>query len=126
VAPPITQISFVVSLVINSLSLNPAVPNTTLTGLKQRLGHAAVFSFHCSSVVSSGPHSSNERQDYEKLRKWDGCEGRESREIHTMMFTAAVVEVLASTGIPVPGLNATLLNLNPSAGDLFQDPWNGT
>lgn len=62
----------------------------------------------------------------EKLRKWDGCEGRESREAHTMMFTAAVVEVLASTGIPVPGLNATLLNLNPSAGDLFQDPWNGT
>jgi len=112
----------VVSLVINSLPLSPAVPKTTLTGLKQRLGHAAVFAFHCSFVVSPVRLSGDERQDYEELCKWDGCEGREGREVHTMIFTAAVVEVLASTGSPVPGLNATLLNLNPSAGDLFQDP----
>lgn len=43
-----------------------------------------------------------------------------------MMFTAAVVLVLASTGIPVLGLKATRDSLNPSAGDLFQDPWKGT
>jgi hypothetical protein len=43
-----------------------------------------------------------------------------------MMFVAAAVLVLASTGIPVVGLKATLDSLKPSAGDLFHDPWKGT
>lgn len=42
------------------------------------------------------------------------------------MFCAAVVLVTLSTGIPVVGFHATLLTLYPSAGLLFQLPWNVT
>jgi hypothetical protein len=122
VAPPITQISFVVSLVINSLPASPAVPKATLTGLKQRLGHAAVFAFHCW-----GQHRIPNIQSAQAAERGEEaiCELKNAG-VRTMMFVAAAVLVLASTGIPVLGLKATLDNLKPSAGDLFQDPWKGT
>jgi hypothetical protein len=83
--------------------------------------HSTVRSL--SAQVFSAERNANTSRSYASGRdvKEEGNGG-----VHTMMFTAAVVEVLASTGIPVAGLNATLLNLNPSAGDLFQDPWKGT
>lgn len=45
VAPPMTQISFVVSLVINSLGFGPG-PNATFTGLKHRFGQFALLELY--------------------------------------------------------------------------------